>query len=250
MVKSTHPGNAARMGVEAALLASSGYTASDAILETSRGYADALFDGNMDWDIVIGGLGASYRISDPGFDIKRFPAQVYMQNPIEAVLNLRNKYGLTADMVQELVLKTSGRGHSGSLPKTGLDGKFSVEYCAASALLDGEVVIDSFTDDKRFSQAMEQTLNKIKVEPDGLDSDPVVATALLHDGRSVSDECGKFTGSAGNPMGHQLRMAKVWDCTSRVLDDSSGTTMVNLVEDMENIGDISTLMSIISQKTV
>ena len=112
------------------------------------------------------------------------------------------------------------------------------------------MVIDSFTDDKRFSQAMEQTLNKIKVEPDGLDSDPVVATALLHDGRRVSDECGKFTGSAGNPMGHQLRMAKVWDCTSRVLDDSSGTTMVNLVEDMENIGDISTLMSIISQKTV
>ena len=250
MVKSTHPGNAARMGVEAALLARSGYTASDAILETSRGYADALFDGNMDWDIVIGGLGASYRISDPGFDIKRFPAQVYMQNPIEAVLNLRNKYGLTADMVQELVLKTSGRGHSGSLPKTGLDGKFSVEYCAASALLDGEVVIDSFTDDKRFCQAMEQTLNKIKGEPDGLDSDPVVATALLHDGRRVSDECGKFTGSAGNPMGHQLRMAKVWDCTSRVLDDSSGTTMVHLVEDMENIGDISTLMSIISQKTV
>jgi len=249
MVKSTHPGNAARMGVESALLARSGYTASDAILETSRGYADALFNGDMDWDVVVGGLGDPYRLVDPGFDIKRFPAQVYMQNPIEAVLNLRDKYSLNAEMVRELVLRTSGRGHSGSLPKTGLDGKFSVEYCAASALLDGEVVIDSFADDRRFSSAMENMLAKIRVEPDGLDSDPVIATALLQDGRTVSDECGKFTGSAGNPMSRQQRMAKVQDCMSRVLDESSGADMVNMIEDLENLDNISILLTTISQKT-
>ena len=250
MVKSTHPGNAARMGVEAALLARSGYTASDAILETSRGYADALFNGDMDWDVVVGGLGDPYRLVDPGFDIKRFPAQVYMQNPIEAVLKLIDKYKLNADMVRELVLRTSGRGHSGSLPKTGLEGKFSVEYCAASALLDGEVVIDSFTDDKRFSHSMEKMLGKIRVEAEGLDSDPVIATALLQDGRTVSDECSKFTGSAGNPMSRQQRMAKVWDCIGRVLDESSGTDMLNMIEDLENLDNISNLMATISRKTV
>ena len=136
MVKSTHTGNAARMGAEAAILAAAGYTSSDSILEAPNGYSDALFDGNMDWEILTNGLGVSYRLVDPGFDIKRFPAQVHMQNPIEAVLNLLESHSLRADDVENLTVHTGGRGHSGSLPASGLDGKFSIEYCAAAALLD------------------------------------------------------------------------------------------------------------------
>ena len=172
MAKSTHPGNAAGMGAEVGMLAAAGFTASDQILEAPKGYAEALFNGNMDWDIVTQGLGDPFRMVDPGFDVKRFPAQRGMPAPIEAVLNLRKKYGLRADMVDELILQTSGRGHSGSLPKTGLDGKFSVEYCAATALLDGQVVIDSFSDQRRFAPDMEETLRKTRVQTDGPEPGP------------------------------------------------------------------------------
>ena len=194
------------------------------------------------------GLGDSYRLVDPGFDLKRFPAQGGMQNPIEAVLNLREKYDLRADMVEELVLQTSGRGHSGSLPLTGLDGKFSVKYCAAAALLDGRVVIDSFTDQRRFAADMEETLKKIRVRTDGPESGPVKATAKLTDGSTVSDECQKFTGSAGNPMSREQRMAKIWDCIGRVLSDQDGERMLALAEDLENVQDVSTLMGVLGQK--
>jgi len=248
MVKSTHPGNAARMGAEAGILARAGYTASDESLEAPRGYAEALFNGNMDWDIVTQGLGDSFRLVDPGFDIKRFPAQVYMQNPIEAVLNLRERNDLRADMVEELVLQTSGRGHSGSLPKTGLDGKFSVEYCAATALLDGRVVIDSFTDQRRFAADLEETLRKIRVEPNGPESGAAKATAKLKDGKTISDECQKFTGSAGKPMSREQRMAKIWDCISRVLTQQDGERMLELVENLEKVPDISDLMGILGHK--
>ena len=248
MVKATHPGNAARMGVEAGMLAGAGFTASDQILEAPRGYAEALFNGNMDWDIVTQGLGDPYRVLDPGFDIKRFPAQRCMQAPIEAVLNLRERYELRADMVEELTLQTSGQGHSGSLPQTGLDGKFSVEYCVAAALLDGQVVIDSFTDQRRFAPDMEETLRKTRVQPDGPASAPVKATAKLKDGRTVSDECQNFTGSAGNPLSREQRMAKVWDCIGRVLADRDGDRMLAMVEDLENLPDVSVLMAILGQK--
>ena len=248
MCKSTHPGNAARMGAEAGMLAAAGFTASDQILEAPRGYAEALFNGNMDWDVVTQGLGDPFRLVDPGFDIKRFPAQRGMQDPIEAVLNLGERYELQADMVDELILQTSGRGHSGSLPRTGLDGKFSVEYCAATALLDGRVVIDSFTDQRRFAPDMEETLRKTRVQTDGPESGPVKATAKLKDGRTVSDECQTFTGSAGNPMSREQRLAKVWDCIGRVLGDRDGGRMLALVEDLENVPDISALMAILGQK--
>ena len=248
MVKSTHTGNAARMGAEAAILAAAGYTSSDSILEAPNGYSDALFDGNMDWEILTNGLGVSYRLVDPGFDIKRFPAQVHMQNPIEAVLNLLESHSLRADDVENLTVHTGGRGHSGSLPASGLDGKFSIEYCAAAALLDGKVGIETFTDDRRFSPDMEETLGKIQVEPGNHDSADAKVTALLKDGSSAAAECRGFRGSARNPMSRDERMDKVIDCIGRVLTDQDADRLVSLIEGLENVADISEIMDLIGRQ--
>ena len=247
MVKSTHPGNASRMGVEAAILAGMGYTASEEVFESPVGYAAALFGGNVDWDILTGGFGEPWRLVDPGYDIKRFPAQVYMQNPIEAVLNLRSEHNLDASMVDRLVIHRRGRGHSGPIPASGLDGKFSVEYCAAAALLDGRVVIDTFTDERRFAEDMEEALRKVQVDPDADDSGGVRVTAHLKDGRTATAECRTFKGSAGNPMTREERMDKVWDCIGRALSQSDAQRVIDLCEDLENVSDITELMAILGQ---
>ena len=249
MVKSTHPGNAARMGAEAAILAGAGYTSNGDILEAPNGYAAALFQGNLNWETLTQGLGKSYRLVDPGFDIKRFPAQIHMQSPIEAVLNLRQRHDLQAEMVTHLTIQMRGRGHSGSLPTSGLDGKFSVEYCAAAALLDGNVGIDSFTDQRRFSPDMEEVLPKIRVEPGEQESSVVKATAQLRDGSTVSEECHGFRGSAGNPMSREERMDKVWDCFRRALPDLDAERVLTLLEDLENVADISAIMEVLGKKS-
>ncbi|MGE3541578.1 MAG: MmgE/PrpD family protein [Candidatus Tectimicrobiota bacterium] len=245
MVKATHPGNAARMGAEAALLAQMGYTSSAEVLEAPTGYAAALFHGHMDWDLLTRGLGTSYRLLDPGFDIKRFPAQVYMQNPIEAVLTLRQRYQLTPAMVDHLTIYRQGRGHAGPAPRSGLDGKFSVEYCAAVALLDGRVVIDSFTDARRFAPDMEATLQKIHVEP--VEQTPGVVTVIAHlqDGSTVSAECRAFKGSAANPMSREEHLDKVWDCVGRVLSQADAEQALALLEDLEHVPDITACMQIL-----
>ena len=247
MVKATHPGNAARMGAEAAILAGAGYTSSEDVLEAPNGYAAALFQGNLDWAMLTQGLGKSYNLVEPGFDIKRFPAQIPMQNPIEAVLNLRHRYNLQAEEVDRLTIQMRGRGHSESLPQTGLDGKFSVEYCTAVALLDGQVGIDSFTDQRRFSSDMEETLAKILVEPGLQESDVVKATAHLKNGGTVSEECRGFRGSLANPMSREERMDKIRDCFRRVLTDRDGERLLALLEDLENLADVSDLMQIVGQ---
>ena len=249
MVKSTHPGNAARMGVDAALLTGAGFTSNENILEAPNGYAAALFQGHLSWDILTEGLGSSYRLVEPGFDIKRFPAQIHMQNPIEAVLNLQQRHGLRAEMVDSLDIQMSGRGHSGPLPRSGLDGKFSVEYCAAAAILDGKVGIESFTDQRRFSLDMEDTLRKVRVESSGQEPGVVKATAHLKDGSTVSEECRGYRGSAVNPMSHQERIDKFLDCVRRVLVDQDAERLLTLLEDLENVDDISAIMAILCQKS-
>ena len=247
MVKSTHPGNAARMGAEAGILAGMGYTASDEVLESPVGYAAALFGGEFDWDIATGGLGASWRLVDPGYDIKRFPAQVYMQNAIEAALNLRDENGIGPEDIEQVTISRRGRGHSGPRPRSGLDGKFSVEYCAAAALLDGRVGIDTFTDPRRFSPDMEDMLGRMRVEPEGPESGATLATAVLKDGRTVSAECVAFSGSAGNPMSREQRLAKVQDCFVRALSDADAERVLEMLENLESLDDTAHLMTVLGQ---
>ena len=247
MVKSTHPGNAARMGAEAGILAGMGYTASDEALESPVGFAAALFGGEFDWEVATGGLGASWRLVDPGFDIKRFPAQVYMQNAIEAALNLREQNGLDPADIEQVTIHRRGRGHSGPTPRSGLDGKFSVEYCAAAALLDGHVGIDTFTDARRFSSDMEEMLGRTRVEPEGPESGATLATAVLKDGRTVSAECSAFSGSASNPMSRDQRLAKVRDCFRRALSEADTERVLDMLENLERLDDVSQLMEVLGK---
>ena len=246
MVKSTHPGNASRMGAEAAILARSGFTSNPDVLEARYGYADALFRGEMEWDTVTGGLGDNYRIVDPGFDIKRFPAQITMQRPIESVLNLRDAYGFSPDDVEHLTVEVRGQGHSGPIPTSGLDGKFSIEYCAAAALLDGGVNIETFTDQRRFSPDMEAMLPRVSVSP--RDSDSARATAQLRDGRTVSKECLHFRGSAANPMSREERLSKFRYCAGHSLSDQDSECLVGLLERLETVDDVSSLMDLMRKR--
>ena len=250
MVKSTHPGNAARMGAEAAILAGMGYTASDEALESPVGYAAAIFGGDFNWDVATGGLGASWRLVDPGFDIKRFPAQVYMQNAIEAALNLREQNGVEPNDIERVTIRRRGRGHSGPVPRSGLDGKFSVEYCAAAALLDGHVGIDTFTDARRFAPDMDAMLARISVEPEGPESGATLATAVLKDGTTVSAECSAFTGSASNPMSRDQLLAKARDCFTRALSDADTERVLEMLENLESLDDTADLMAVLGNVAV
>ena len=247
MVKSTHPGNAARMGAEAGILASMGYTASDEALESPVGFAAALFGGEFDWDVATGGLGASWRLVDPGYDIKRFPAQVYMQNVIEAALNLRDENGIGSGDIERVTIHRQGRGHSGPVPRSGLDGKFSVEYCAAAALLDGRVGIDTFTDARRFSPDMEDMLGRIQVEPEGPESGATRISSVLKNGTTVSAECSAFSGSASNPMSREQRLEKVQDCFVRALSDANAERVLEMLENLERLDDVAELMGVLGQ---
>ena len=66
MTKSTHCGNAGRMGLESALLASRGFTGNEEIMEHPAGYASVLFGEDFDLQAVTEGFGSPYRLVDPG----------------------------------------------------------------------------------------------------------------------------------------------------------------------------------------
>jgi 2-methylcitrate dehydratase PrpD len=248
MTKSTHPGNAGRMGVEAAMLAADGFTANDSIFEAQRGYVETLFGDAFEWDALLDGLGTRWNLAEHGFNIKRYPAQIHMQWATESVVLLREKHGLTADDVEWLELEVSSRrpGLSRPAPATGLDGKFSFEYCAAVALTQDHVGIDAFSDAVRFSTPVEAALKKIRLKPNPDISTAstdywVQARAGLKDGRVLVERCDAYRGAARNPITREAHLVKVRDCMRRALPEPAMERLIGLVDGIEDLDDARVL---------
>ncbi len=255
MTKCTHPGNAGRMGVEAAMLAADGFTANDSIFEAVRGYVETLYGDEFVWDDLLGGLGEKWNLQQHGFNIKRYPAQIGMQWATESVVLLREKNKITADDVEWLELEVSSRrpGLSRPAPATGLDGKFSYEYVAAVALTQDQVGIDSFSDAVRFSAPVEAALKKIRLKPNpdiptSTTDTWVQARAGLKDGRMLVERCDAYRGSARNPIGRDAHLVKVRDCMRRVLPEPAMERLIGLVEGLDDLKDARMLAAALVAK--
>jgi 2-methylcitrate dehydratase PrpD len=255
MVKSTHPGAAARQGVEAALLAQAGFISHANIIEAEQGYAEAFFAAALDWELLTRDLGITFQLVDPGFNIKRYPAQIYMQWATEAVLMLHERHHIDAKDVVYLELEIpAGRAEQAQgHPKSGLDGKFNFAYCAAVALAKGRVDIDSFSDATCFSPQVEEALRKVRLKanpdiPTSIRDTWAVARAGLRDGREISAECRHYRGSIANPMSREEHLGKVRACARRSLNPADVERAIDLVEALEELQDLRQLMAILQQK--
>jgi 2-methylcitrate dehydratase PrpD len=249
MTKCTHPGNAGRMGVEAALLAADGFTANDSIFETGRGYVETLFGDEFVWDDLLGGLGERWNLAQHGFNIKRYPAQIAMQWAAESVVLLREKNGLRAGDVEWLELEVSSRrpGLSRPAPATGLDGKFSFEYVAAVAMTQDQVGIDSFSDAVRFSAPVEAMLKKIRLKPNPDISTAttetwVAARAGLKDGRVLVERCDAYRGCARNPIDRAAHLVKVRDCMRLALPAPAMERLIGVIDGLDDVADARVLV--------
>ena len=247
MVKSTHPGNAARMSTEAALLARRGFVSNDAIFESARGYVAVLFDNKFDWDGFLADTGKQFHLVNPGFNIKRYPAEIGMQPVINVMSDLRDKHNLKLEDVEKVEVEIFREiGHdSRPRPKSGLDGKFSFEYCAMVPLVTNPVGIDSFSDETCFSAPMQEALGKVTLrhKPElGRGADAIVT---LKDGRVLKGECRDFRGSIGNPMTREEHNVKYEDCVQRVLSPENVGRVRDMVQNLEALQDVRELMAIL-----
>ena len=143
--KPLHSGFAAANGVTAALLARTGFTAAEDVLDGPRGFLDLYSDGGSRPE-EIDRLGTSYALLTPGISLKKYACCFEVYRPIDAVLQLRGRLGLADGEVREIRC-TVPPGTTGPLinrwPDDGMSAKFSLEYAIAAAFVDGVITIDN-----------------------------------------------------------------------------------------------------------
>jgi 2-methylcitrate dehydratase PrpD len=166
MCKPFHAGKAASNGILAAVLAENSFTAPQQILEGEAGFGKVLsqrFD-----DSKIGNFGRPFEMG--GVVYKRYASCYLTHATVRCMLELREKYQPIVSQVDSVEVKTSSAAVAVAgkpEPQTGLEGKFSLRYCAALALLKGRAVESDFTDESVNKADIKDVMSKVSVIPDG-----------------------------------------------------------------------------------
>jgi aconitate decarboxylase len=239
MVKCTHCGNAAAAGIEAALLARRGFEANPRIFESERGYVATFFPKHFDYDALLR-FGKPYRCVDPGMAIKFYPSKYPTHFGIAAALQLRNAIGDTSGIREIRIVTPDIDDADRPRPRSGLEGKFSFQYTAAAALLDGRVGMDTFSDARRFSADMEALLAKTRVVRDAARSRDTRTMrldmeVLMQDGAIHRAACTAPPGTWGRSIDPMQHDAKVRDCLSVRLSEQTQSRVFERLATLETL---------------
>jgi 2-methylcitrate dehydratase PrpD len=260
MTKPFHVGHAARNGLFAALLAEEGMTANHGALEHEQGFF-AVFNGagHFDADRILAEWAKPFDLTDPGIAFKRHPCCGSTHSAADAMLHLRAAHALAPERV-EGIERIESWTHPRRLqhtnrpdPQSGLDGKFSVQYVLARALMHGIVSLEHFSDAAVRDDAARALMAKVNAQPDdslGRSAEDhfyarlrVTTTAGETHEHFVDRPLGR---DRDHPLPQGTLEAKFRDCARRALDEASTEEVLRLcsmLEELADAGDVLTAMT-------
>lgn len=243
MTKSLHAGKAASNGVLSALLASRGYTASADSLEGRRGMFHVMSTHAKVAELTAA-LGQRWEIFRNGF--KPYSCGVVIHPGIDAVRRLGQQHGVRPDDVERidlrvhpLVLELTGKTN----PQTGLEGKFSIAFAAAIALIEGTARQRQFSDEAVRRPEVIALRDRVRPAADAaLKHTEAVAVARLRTGRTITEHVTAATGTPENPISDAELREKFMDLVEPVLGARAGERIATLVERLDELADVGELV--------
>ena len=238
MTKATHCGQAAAAGLDAALLARRGFTGNPDVFEAHKGFIATFYPEVFHEDRLLA-WGKPFRVVDPGLAIKLFPSQYGTHYGITAGLELHRRIG--GRHIRRVAMRTPVMKYvDRPAPATGLDGKFSLQYTTAIALLDGAVRIASFTDERRFRPDVVDLLARFDMTQDATIRGDfhhmfVEVSATLDDGSTESTVCRGPRGSWSNPMTAQEHADKLQDCFAHAMPGRDPAVLLQGLQQLDRL---------------
>ncbi len=252
MVKPLHAGLAARNGVLAALLARAGMTASDLALDGPQGFLHAMDSEGSSLADAITDLGSRWEILDTGITVKLYPSCAGTHPSLDAVLDLRRREAFTADEVERVDIDVDSIVPTILIydrPATGLQGKFSLPFCAAAAVAFGRVGIDTFDAATLTHPEVTALMSRVtmRVDPALDHGAPPLTHARVHvtlrDGRVLTQEAQGARGYPEQPASDAELDAKFMACARRALPEDRAERALGLLRRVDRLDDVTSLSS-------
>lgn len=254
MTKPLHVGHTARNGLFAALLANDGYTANNGALEHKQGFLMVYNgEGNFDADAILKDWGNPYDVTRPGPGFKQYPCCGSTHPPLDALLALRGEHELSADRVVRIDSWTHPRrlAHTNRPdPKSGLDAKFSVQYCLARALLQGQIRLEDFEGDAHDDRAVRALMTRIHAapHPSAANSNEMALGAEVRVTLGTGEVLTKKVGAAAgrgpdNPLPQRALAVKFLNCAGRALPRDAAARLQEMLDTLETQPSVKAVVS-------
>jgi 2-methylcitrate dehydratase PrpD len=253
MVKPLHAGVAARNGVMAARLAKKGFTASEKAFDGPQGYLIAMDSGKPAeaLDEAVADLGSRWEILDTGVTVKLYPSCAATHPPLDAVLEIVKKHGVKPADVAAVDVEMDTIGVKLLIypqPTTGLEGKFSMPFCTAAAMIHGHPTTAMFdtpyVQDKQVQELGSKVTLRVNTAFDT--SAPLSqsrVTMRLADGRTVTEYSDGARGYPGRLTKEELA-AKFRGCAERALSREQSEKVLEALLRVDSLENIATLTAL------
>jgi 2-methylcitrate dehydratase PrpD len=265
-IKRLHPGKSAEAGIIATLLASTGFTGPNTILEGAQGFLKAFsYKGQWDAKIILQDLGVVFRGHATSF--KPYACCRFSHQVVDAALAAISKHQIKAEDIESIDVRTHTTAYEKLFvpearryePKSVVDAQFSIPYIIGTAVLHGRPMPQHFTDKAIREPQVLQMARLIKGRPDAEYEKeyplryPTLVTFKLKDGRKYSEYADLPSGDPENPVyaanpalfGEEI-LAKV-DALLAPLPEyaSRRNEIVNGVSALEQMPDISPIIRLL-----
>ncbi|HSV83108.1 MAG TPA: MmgE/PrpD family protein [Ramlibacter sp.] len=240
MTKPLHAGQAARNGVLAALLARDGFTASEVALEHRYGYLDVFNAGIARDPAPLLALGEALEIlTEHGLALKPYAACGATHPGIEAAELLHGELGGRAiRAVRAGVCRMAFQPLIHLMPESALEGKFSLHFCVAAALLWGPVTLATFSEERVRDPALRALIPRIRMELDERWADDgEFATEIAvetEDGARLTRFVPLAQGKPARWFTPDRLRAKFLDCARRAAAPAAGEAAWTAASDLDS----------------
>jgi 2-methylcitrate dehydratase PrpD len=250
--KPLHVGHCTRSGVQAALLAEQGFDASPDALEHPQGFLE-VYNGAGNYD--VGAMLVPWfdppLVCAPGISLKQFACCGSTHPAIYMALALRARHAPPADAIRAITVLTHPRRlpHTDNPdPGTALEAKFSMQYCVARALLDGEPRLAHFEGDAPFDPPVRRLMERVSAgaHPEMAHSaDQAFGAEVIvemNDGRRLSERVAHMPGRGPlHPMTRQELRDKFMDCAARSLPAARALQLFERLAELERVASVREL---------
>ncbi|HEV8519007.1 MAG TPA: MmgE/PrpD family protein [Burkholderiales bacterium] len=252
MVKPLHAGRAAESALVAVSLIELGFTATHTILEGPRGFFTA-GGGSYDGNVMRGKFGNPWCYLIPGIAIKPFPSG-WLTHPAMCELRaLILKHDIRPEQVDRLAVKTNRvlpLNLTYHQPKTGLQGKFSMEFCLAAIMVLRQAGLSEFSDEVVNRSDIREFLGKIDYsvysDAEAAAERYTLLTTFLDitfkDGRRFTLRVDAAKGSPEFPMDEDEVAQKVRECAQ--FSGWAGSRTEKLIEQILRLEQVDDVRSI------
>jgi 2-methylcitrate dehydratase PrpD len=239
MTKCHNLGNAARSGLQAALLAEQGFSSSERALEAPRGFLHVLADA-PDSDAVTRGLGERWEILTLAY--KPYPCGVVIHPALDACLGLRAQHTIAAAAVtgvevtvNPLAIKLCGN----PAPRNELEAKLSLAHSAAVALIDGAAGVAQYRDACVNDPAVQALRARVALIADPTIGKEQARVRVRLAGGAVHEMFVEHArGSRGRPLGDAELELKFRALAAGTLAPPQLETVLQICQSLENCADV------------